>query len=428
MQFTRTFMIAIINAFCYICTVNNSHNHFFKIMQQLHPKIKHTLAIAFAILLYGITSAQQNTGFRQGKIISPQINGDHSVTFYLYAPLAHQVLVSGDWEADQGKGEMKKNSDGTWSFTTAPLASDIYNYKFLLDSVQILDPCNPFQCRDVGTLFSTFIIQDGKGDYYSVHDVPHGNVIRTWYHSDFFKTDRRVSIYTPAGYDESKKTYPVLYLLHGSGGDEEAWISSGCLPRIMDNLIAEGKAEPMIVVMPNGNPSKQAAPGETKDNHSYLPAMSKTFPGYKDGTYEMAFKEIIQFTDSHYRTLAQKSKRAIAGLSMGGFHTLMISANYPDMFDYVGLFSPGINFKEIDMSIAAYSPLNEKLQNQLKSGVKLYWIGVGTEDHLYDAIKEYRNRLDSIRFPYTSKESTRGHLWTNWRSYLLEFAPMLFKY
>lgn len=381
----------------------------------------------FVFLFCGTIHAQQNTGFRQGTIISPQVNENKTVTFKLKAPLAQQVILSGDWEPNNGKGEMIKDSNGLWSFTTVPLPSDIYNYKFLVDSVPILDPINPFLCRDVGTLYSICIVNNGNGDYYSVNDVPHGSVIRTWYHSKSFKSDRRLTVYTPPGYEVSNKKYPVLYLLHGSGGDEEAWINSGCLARIMDNLIAGGKAEPMIVIMPNGNPSKQAAPGETKDNLNYRPAMSNTFPGYKDGTYEVSFKEIIDFTDSRYRTIAQRTKRAIAGLSMGGFHTLYISANYPGVFDYVGLFSPGLNYANIDIKIPAYSQVDEKLLRQMKSGIKLYWIGVGTEDRLIGAIKDYRARLDNLKFPYTYKESSRGHIWNNWRSYLLEFAQQLFK-
>ena len=385
------------------------------------------VSLLLIVFLAQNAKAQQNTGFRQEKVFYPQVNENNTVTFKLNAPLAQQVILSGDWEADKGKGEMQKDSNGLWSFTTVPLPSDIYNYRFIVDGVQILDPNNSFQTRDVGTLFSIFIVNKGKGDYYSVNDVPHGNVIRTWYHSNSFKSDRRMVVYTPAGYEGSKKKYPVLYLLHGSGGDEEAWINSGSVIRIMDNLIAEGKAEPMIVVMPNGNPSKQAAPGETKDNLNYRPAMSNTFSGYKDGTYEDSFKEIIEFTDSHYNTIPQKTKRAVAGLSMGGFHSLYISANLPDMFSYVGLFSPGLNYNGININTHAYSNLDEKLLSLKKSGVKLYWIGVGKEDALLGAITTYRNTLDSLKFPYTYKESTRGHLWTNWRSYLLEFAPQLFK-
>jgi enterochelin esterase family protein len=381
--------------------------------------------LMFFMLTIGIFAyAQQNTGFRQGQIISPLISGS-SVTFKLYAPHAQKVLIKGDWEADKGEATMAKDTGGVWTCTLNNLPSDIYYYRFIIDDVPGLDPSNVFQKRDVGTLFSVFIINGGKGDFYSVNDVPHGDVIRTWYHSKAYNTDRRVTIYTPPGYGKGK--YPVLYLLHGSGGDEEAWISAGSLERVMDNLIAQGKAVPMIVVMPNGNPSKQAAPGESKDNFSYRPAMSNAFPGYKDGSYETSFKEIVDFTDAHYATKPEKSQRAVAGLSMGGFHSLFISANYPDTFDYVGLFSPGINFSTLKMDYPAYQHLDDKLVKLKKSGVKLYWIGIGSADGLLPAVKSYRSKLDSLSFPYTYVESTRGHLWTNWRSYMLQFVPQLFR-
>jgi enterochelin esterase family protein len=236
-----------------------------------------------------------------------------------------------------------------------------------------------------------------------------------------------MTVYTPPGYEEGKLKYPVLYLLHGSGGDEEAWVTLGEVPRILDNLIAEGKAEPMMVVMPNGNPSKQAAPGETKENLAYRPVMSNTLPGYKEGSYELSFKEIVDFVDTHYRTLPAKSKRAVAGLSMGGFHSLFISANYPDLFDYVGLFSPGINFKTVNMTNPAYNNLEDKLALQMKRSFKLYWMGIGNTDALYEPMQDYKKTLDKLHFPYKYVESTRGHIWSNWRSYLLQFTPLLFK-
>jgi enterochelin esterase-like enzyme len=386
--------------------------------------MKKTIFLFFTMLIAGMVQAQQNTGFRQGAIISPIVSGK-TVTFKLYAPHAQKVSVTGDWEAGGGKANMLKDTSGTWACTVNNLPSDIYFYRFIVDDLTIVDPANVFQRRDVGTLFSVFIIGDGKGDYYSVGDVPHGNVIRSWYHSNVFKTDRRLTIYTPPGYGAGK--YPVLYLLHGSGGDEESWLTTGSMERIMDNLIAQGKAVPMIVVMPNGNPSKQAAPGETKDNFGYRPAMSNNFPGYKDGTYESAFNEIVAFTDAHYATRAEKSQRAIAGLSMGGFHSLFISANYPYTFDYVGLFSPGINFSTLNMNYAPYAHIDDKLVQLKKKGVKLYWIGIGSADGLMPYVKSYRAKLDSLAFPYTYVESSRGHLWTNWRSYLLQFAPQLFR-
>lgn len=378
-------------------------------------------------LVCSVTFAQQNVGFRQANIVSPLINDDGTVTFRLFAPLAQTVNVRGDWDVNGGFGKMTKDTGDTWVYTTPTLPSDLYQYAFIVDSVRMLDPANAFSYRDVGNLFSIFIINKGNGDYYSVNDVPHGNVENIWYTSAQLKADRRLTVYTPPGYDDNKNKYPVLYLLHGSGGDEEAWVSLGRVPNIMDNLIAQGKIVPMIVVMPNGNPGRQAAPGETKENFNYRPVMSQFLPNFRQGSYEMAFNEIVNFIDSRFRTKAEKAQRALAGLSMGGFHSALISANHPDLFDYVGLFSPGTPSNTLDTTWAAYKNLDEKFALQKKKGFKLYWIAVGKADFLYENLQNYKKRLDNLQFPFTSVESTRGHIWSNWRNYMLQFTPLLFR-
>ena len=371
--------------------------------------------------------AQQNVNFR-ANIISPLVNDEGTVTFRLRAPVAQTVTVRGDWEANGGIGQMMKDTGGIWTYTTGKLPSDLYMYSFVVDSVRIVDPSNAFSSRDVGNLFSLLIISHGNGDYYSVNDVAHGNVTNIWYPSTQYKTDRRLTVYTPPGYDNSKNKYPVLYLLHGSGGDEEAWVTLGRAPNILDNLIAQGKVEPMIVVMPNGNPSKQAAPGETKENFSYRPAMSQNLPNFADGSYESSFNEVVNFIDSRFRTKSEKAQRAVAGLSMGGFHSLLISANHPDLFDYVGLFSPGTpSSRMLDSTRAAYKNLDAKVTLQKKKGYRMYWIAIGKTDFLYEGMQAHRKRLDKLQFPYTYVESERGHIWSNWRIYMLQFTPLLFK-
>lgn len=235
--------------------------------------------------------------------------------------------------------------------------------------------------------------------------------------------DRRITIYTPPGYEKSDANYPVLYLLHGMGGDEEAWMTLGRASQILDNLIAAGKAEPMIVVMPNGNVVQEAAPGESSLGF-YKPQFQ--LPHSMDGTYEESFHEIIEFVDDNYRTIANKSRRAIAGLSMGGFHALHISRFYPNTFDYIGLFSAAINPNQSAQS-HVYNNIEGTLLNQRNNGYKLYWIAIGKEDFLYQANEEFRKRLDLIDFTYLYRESDGGHIWRNWRIYLSEFVPMLFK-
>ncbi len=390
--------------------------------------MKKLISSLFVLVAAMSMNAQQNVSFREGKLVSPEVNADHTVTFRLQAPKAKTVKVVADWEANKGTGEMKKGKDGVWTYTSPQLPSEMYTYRFDIDGVVGLDPVNPFTRRDVGNVFSIFYVGDGCADYYQVHDVAHGQVRTVWYHSNAVNADRRMNIYLPPTYGKTDEKFPVFYLLHGSGGDENAWVELGNIARIMDNLIAEGKCKPMIVVIPNGNFGKQAAAGETYENLDYKPMMTNFLPHYKDGSYETAFPEIVNYVDATFNTIADKAHRAIAGLSMGGMHTLMISANYPDLFDYVGLYSAGVNFTGIDMEgIPAYANLDAKLAAQAKKGVKCYWIAIGKDDFLYDHNQALMKRMDKDGLKYIYHESTRGHLWSNWRQYSLEFIPRLFK-
>ncbi len=345
----------------------------------------------FLILGTSVLNAQQNIGTHNKKEnISPIVNEDKSVSFKLYAPNAETVTLRGDWMSAQTVVSLTKNIDGWWTYTSEPLISDLYIYAYNVDGTQIIDPLSVFQVRDVNSLFTMFYVNGGKGDYFQVKEVPHGNVTRTWYKSKNMGINRCMTIYTPPGYEQSKDKYPVFYLLHGSGGDEEAWITLGAVARIMDNLLAEGRIKPMIVVMPNGNLSKEAAPGETSDNLLYTPEMSNLMPKYKDGVFEGSFNEIIEFIDTNYRTISDKAHRAIGGLSLGGFHTLYFSANLPNTFDYMGLFSPGTNVNGVNKDARVYLNIDQKLLTQYKNGYKLYWIGCGSDDFLYQDIKKIR--------------------------------------
>ncbi|MCF0159799.1 MAG: esterase [Bacteroidaceae bacterium] len=388
------------------------------------------LMLTMALSLFLLPAmAQQNVGFRAARVQSPVVNPDHTVTFRISAPKARTVKVLGDWE-NEPVANLKEGKDGVWEYTTPqPLPSEMYTYRFMVDGVMMLDPVNAFTRRDVGNVFSTFYVGGGNGDYYQVRDVPHGNVTRTYYHSEAAGADRRMTIYTPACYNKNDgKKYPVLYLLHGSGGDEEAWSELGLVAHVMDNLVAEGKIEPMIVVMPNGNIVKTAAPGETSENHAYKPMMSNMIEGnYKNGIYETAFPEIISFVEKNYRVKADKAHRAIAGLSMGGFHTMFTSLNHPDKFDYIGLFSAGINYTGLDMTLPAYNNLNDKLANLKKKGYQLYWIACGNADGLFKSNQELCRQMDALGMKYEFVETSRGHIWANWRQYLLTFSQRLFK-
>lgn len=393
--------------------------------------MKRLTALTVALLI-GVTMFAQQALWGSAPVVSPEIHGNNTVTFRFKAPKAVRVQLTGDFLPVQknakfeapGIVDLKEGQEGVWEYTTPePLKPELYSYSFIVDGLRVNDPSNVYLIRDVSTLTNVFIIGGDRADFYKVNPVPHGTVSRVWYDSPALGLERRMTVYTPAGYETGGKRYPVLYLLHGMGGDEEAWISLGRTAQILDNLIAQGKAKPMIVVMPNGNASQEAAPGES--SRGMVPPTMQ-LPKTMEGSYEQAFPEIVKFIDKNYRTVKSKSGRAIAGLSMGGFHSLHISKQYPDMFNYVGLFSAAI-MPNKEASSPIYENMEGKLKVQFDKKPALYWIAIGKTDFLYKANEEYRKLLDKKGYKYTYYESDEGHIWRNWRIYLTEFVPMLFR-
>ena len=396
---------------------------------------KQILFIIALLVMTNINSFAQQALWGAAPIISPEVKADHTVTFRIQAADADSVQITGDflptvkmktqWGVMDvpGKANLKKDEKGIWTFTSQPLESDLYSYTIIVDGFKTTDPNNVYIIRDVASVFNVFIVGFGKADLYQVNKVPHGSVTRRWYDSPGNEMPRRVTIYTPAGYESSKEKYPVLYLLHGMGGDEEAWIALGRTSQILDNLIAQGKAKPMIVVMTNGNVAQEAAPGESSLGFT-KPSMQMDHT--MDGKFEETFPDVIKFVESNYRVKAEKSGRAIAGLSMGGYHSLHISRYYPNTFDYVGLFSAAIGVSD-KVTSKVYENIDQTLEAQMKNGYKLYWIGIGKTDFLYKNVEEYRAKLDKMGMKYTYVETEGGHTWTNWRVYLSQIAPLLFK-
>lgn len=369
-------------------------------------------------------------------VVSPEIHDNNTVTFRLKAPKAVKVQVTGDFLPTQkiktpfgefdgpGVADLKEGKEGVWEYTTPePLQPELYSYSFIVDDLKMMDPSNVYMIRDVASVTNVFIIGGDRADLYKVNDVPHGTVSRIWYNSPTLGMDRRLTVYTPAGYETSGKRYPVFYLLHGMGGDEEAWIALGRTSQILDNLIAQGKAKPMIVVMTNGNAAQEAAPGESSLGFA---APNMNMPKTMEGSFETAFPDVVKFIDKTYRTVKSKQGRAIAGLSMGGYHSLHISKQYPDMFNYVGLFSAAI-MPNKDAKSPIYDDFDAKLKTQFAKKPALYWIAIGNKDFLYQANNDYRKMLDENGYKYEYYETGEGHIWKNWRIYLTEFAPKLFK-
>ena len=397
-----------------------------------------------AALLIGVSAFAQQALFGGAGVESPVINPDGTVTFRYQNRKAVRVTLSGDFLPVQhlefemngqkisydapGVAELRENN-GVWEYTT-PFAvePEMYTYTFNVDGTQEIDPNNVFVNRDIASLTSVLLVpQEGaRSDLYAIHRVPHGTVSKVWYHSDTEGFDRRMTVYTPAGYESSKAKYPVLYVLHGIGGDEDAWVTQGRATQILDNLIARGEAKPMIVVFTNGNISQEAAPLENSTGYT-RPTMD--LPQTMEGTFETAFPEVVKFIDSHYRTIAKKQSRAICGLSMGGFHTLYITLNNPDMFNYSGMFSAaiGTGSEQTAAHKEVYENVDGKLATYFSKKPAMLWIGIGRTDFLIQSNNEFRAKLDAAGYPYKYMETDGGHIWKNWRIYLSEFVPLLFK-
>jgi enterochelin esterase family protein len=400
------------------------------------------LLMAGILCLTGMVAhAQQNLSWGQGpQVASPDVHTDNSVTFNLIAPEAQKVQITGDFLTPKkveymgntyetpGVVDLVKNEQGIWSFTTEPLKPELYTYNMIVDGVKIIDPLNVYNIRDINNLFSVLLIGgNSRTDLYKVNKVAHGTVSKVWYESPTAGLTRRLTVYTPAGYETSNKEYPVFYLLHGIGGDENAWSELGRAAQIMDNLIAQGKAEPMILVMTNGNISQEACPGETSEGFR-VPTMM--LPKTMEGSFETAFPDVVKFIEKTYRVKKDKAHRAIAGLSMGGFHSLFISINNPDLFGYVGLFSAAVDQQQNTNNGGfpnIYADRNGKIDRLFSKNPKLFWIGIGKTDFLIKNNNDLRAYLDSKKHKYTYLETDGGHIWRNWRIYLTEFTPLLFK-
>ena len=390
------------------------------------------MTIAASLIWGAALFAQQALGPGTG-IVSPEINADNTVTFRYYNPKAVTVKISGDflpsqkitymadgqervWEAPGMADLIERN--GLWTYTSAPLEGELYSYTLYVDGQKMMDPSNIYQNRDIATWTNIFTISTEPGDkgwYYQANDTPHGNVAKVWYDSPTLGMQRRMTVYTPAGYEKNTKTkYPVLYLLHGSGGDEDAWSDLGRAVQILDNLIAEGKAEPMIMVMPNGVYFNQAAPGVAVN--MFQPTMANS-RSQSTAEVEESFPDIINYIESNYRVKKDKNSRAVAGLSMGGRQSAALSRKYPTMFGYVGMFS-GVVPPEAD---------DKALEAVFAAKPKLYWIACGKTDGVMVNSLLLKNYCEEKGYPVSFHESEGGHIWRNWREYLTIFAQKLFK-
>ena len=377
------------------------------IMKKLLPIIA-----LFAVITS--VQAQELANFSRGPrpVISPEIQGD-SVTFRLKADYATVVKLSGSWMANPYGGtiDMARGENNVWSVKIPLPRPEIYTYNFVVDGVSVNDPQNVMVQRD-GTRYLPMLFVPGERSENYVEATKHGTVSHPWYDSKILGYSRRLTVYTPYGYEANpKKKYPVLYLLHGAGGDEEAWISMGRTAQIMDNLIEKGLAEPMIVVMPNGNPGQQAA----RTLNIAEKNINWRSEEFRNAYVNSLCTEIVPFIEKNFRAIPKPASRAIAGLSMGGGHTISASILYPELFDYICPLS------------AAGQATPEQIANLKKAGVKLYFLACGDSDFLFEGSKTLDKTLTEQGLDHTFFVSDGGHVWANWRLYLNTFAPLLFK-
>jgi len=343
--------------------------------------------------------------------ISPQVNPDRTATFRFMARNAKDVKLSTQFVS--GQQAMTKDENGIWSITLGPVEPDIYPYCFIVDGLQIADPKNSWVFPNEGFQNSLVEIPAGNPQVYTVQNVPHGTVSYRYYYSDELGT-RPLVVYTPPGYEQAvNERYPVFFLLHGTTDTEETWTKAGRANIILDNLIAQGKAKPMIVVMPYG----RAFPVISKESGSL-----RNWENLQE--FQKDFKNnIVPFVEKNYRLKTGPENKAIAGFSGGGGTSLYIGLGNPDLFAYVCGYAPGMLKEEFDRNNAV--PFADpKLTN---SRLKLFWLGCGEDDGLYAVLQEYLKVLDEKEIKYQTYFTTGGHTWMNCKKFLNETAQLLFK-
>lgn len=396
------------------------------------------------------TSLIAQTTLQPQAIKSPELLSDGSVTFRLLAPDAAKVTLNGDYWVGNNIA-MARDAQGIWVVTIKPLDNGFYDYYFRVNGVRTLDPLNVFTSRDGSRYASSLRVPGPVSNDYQVNEIPHGTLSQIWYPSPTLNmAHRRMYVYTPAGYENSSERYPVFYLLHGGAGDEDAWTNMGRAPQIFDNLIAQGKAKPMIVVMTNGNASQAASqdivtppltPESQQGASSGIRRNILKFP-------ESLVKDIIPFVDKTFRTRSDRENRAIAGLSMGGAQTFYAGFNNLDKFAWIGEFSGGfpllpdvaVKITPPDNASSLRGPdisntidrekflaLHPKMDASVNSQLRLLYLAIGTVDGLITTHDELKKILNSKGVKYILLETPGyGHEWGFWRLSLRDFVPRLF--
>lgn len=363
-------------------------------------------------------------GVPQGvRVESPVVSADRTVAFRILAPKAETVRLQGSDIPGLGRGaEMKKSEEGVWETTIGPLDPGAYRYTFNVDGVPVVDPRNPSTSESNANVWSLVYVPGS--DFMEAKDVPHGAIAEVTYRSSALGRFRRLHVYTPPGYASGKGEFPVLYLLHGAFDCDDSWSSVGRAGFILDNLIAAGKARPMVVVMPAGHTGPFAFGGRPDAPRPEVDEFAEDF-----------VKDILPYVEKNYRVLRDRAHRAIAGLSMGGGQTLNLAFSHLDWFSYIGVFSSGV-FGIAGRGGPPGAPPGPSWEDRhkaalddpaLKEGLRLVWFATGDEDFLIGTSRATVEMLRKHGFDVTFRETSGGHTWKNWREYLYEFAQLLFR-
>jgi enterochelin esterase-like enzyme len=397
-------------------------------MKTMNTLMKKLAVISLIVFTAMVAIPLQAQFMARNAVVSPEVLQDQKVTFRLYAPEANKVAISGEWMPGFGEQlPLVKNDTGLWVVTAGPLKPEFYTYNFIVDGIRMTDPSNAQVVRD-GTRYANSLIVPGEAsDLYKVKDVPHGSLTKVWYNSPTLNMKRRMYVYTPAGYEGGTQKYPVLYLLHGGGGDEDAWTTLGRAVVIMDNLIAQGKASPMIVVMPNGNANQSATLGDAPDA-----AVATIAPGSPSaGQFETSVvKDMIPFMEANYRVITDKNSRAVAGLSMGGGQTFNIGLKNTDKFAWIGIFSTGM-FGGVQ-GYGNYDPEKQipgLLTNSasFNNALRLFYISCGEQDPRFEYTQKAITTFKNNKLIVATAAFPGAHQWSVWRLSLADFASRLFK-
>jgi len=396
--------------------------------------MKKYIFLSFIALQSVFLSGQELQNFQRQQIVSPEMNNGR-VTFRISAPNANMVVLYGSWMPSFTSREaMTKDANGVWSVTINAPAPELYTYNFVVDGITKNDDVNSFVQRDGRRLLSVLLIDGPLSENYR-EASRRGNLDQVWYDSPTIGFTRRMFVYTPHGYNRSTAKYPVLYLLHGGGGDEDAWNSMGRTCQILDNLIEKGKAKPMIVVMPNGNPGQQAAqtlllPEKTFDRNDY-PTLSNlgNLPFDANIYINSIVKDIVLYIEANYRVIADSKNRAIAGLSMGGGHSYYTGLRNLGFFSAIGVFSSGLFGMSRDAT--PYNPESEFpgiLTNPKKwnDALSLFYISCGETDPRIEPTRRTVNRFREAGLKVEFMVSSGGHEWHFWRKSLAEFVQKIF--